>query len=151
MSIQYLRIGGQAGDMLFMALQWAQYSSGMRTPILESSVVYDHMETIWILSLHQFLVKQGLTLQVYPSYVMPLQCMHDRYIMQIAYNLGIFLTKQMDQLNHMRLFLQVLSVASIVTADGMSVLRSKLIKKCHKSFKATIYQIVIQEILPQRS
>ena len=49
--MQYLRIGGQADDMLFMALQWAQYTSDMRTPILESSVVYEHMETKWILCL----------------------------------------------------------------------------------------------------
>ena len=57
LAIQYLCIGGQEGDILFMALQWAQYTSGMRTSILEFSVVYNHMETKWILCPQILLVK----------------------------------------------------------------------------------------------
>ena len=49
---------------------------------------------------------------------MPTQRQHDRYIMEIAIQSALFTTSDLEKINHVWIYLQVLTVADIINAAG---------------------------------
>ena len=95
--ISTTRHANTPGQTLFIALQWAQYTMGLKRPIFEDTSVCTYGETKLIKSIQYFLITNQIQLQFYESYVMPLQRENDEYLMQIALNKCNFTVKQLEK------------------------------------------------------
>jgi hypothetical protein len=79
----------------------------------------------WITSVWQFLAAIVATLNVQKHWVPPLPRMGDRMLMDIALDLGLP-PVSLRKINNCRLYLQVLTVSDISTADGRYLLPSAI-------------------------
>ena len=139
-----------SGKLLWISLQWMQYSSGLGTPLLEGKETCEYSESKWIQSIQTFLFENGIGIQFYKNYVMPLQREADSFIMDHAVQSGAFSTMELHKINHVRLFLQVLTVADISDADGLE-LNQHQIQEDSQHYRETTYVHVHQDKPPTSS
>ena len=85
----------QGGELMFIALQWAQFNARASVPLLEASTICEYLEVKWIKSLHKFLVCNKMKVWYYDSYVMLLQRPNDQYIMDLEMQLKMFTKRQL--------------------------------------------------------
>ena len=108
-----------AGKLLRIAIAWAQFCAGIRSPILEdTSTKLPHLEAEWILSLRQFLQDVQGQLELDTPFVTQLQRQGDAFLMDVAIQSGKFKPIQLRRLNYCRLYLNVLLVSDVCNANG---------------------------------
>ena len=111
-----------AGQMLRIAVAWAQYSVGTGTSIFkDTSTKLPHFESKWLASVRGYLATVGGSLQLDQDTVPKLQRQHDKFIMDIVIASGKFKPFQIRMVNYCRLYLRVLTVADISNANGTSI------------------------------
>ena len=135
------RRSSMAGGLLFIALQWAQFTLGTSTPLLEDTEPCLYSESKWITSIQTFLVRFGIQITYQQSYVLPLQRENDAYLMELFKQNGTYSDQELHRINHCRLFLQVLSLADIVTADGSKIAFHATFQGSSRRRKTTYIQV----------
>lgn len=122
--LRHLRIpGGQGGNMMRITLEACQYSVGTQRLLLEDpSYPLPHLESFWLKSVREFLRGVNASLLIADVKVQPLQRVGDAHLMDLVLNTGVFSDDDVRVINACCLFLQVLTVSDITTADGQRLL-----------------------------
>ena len=108
-------------------MEWAQYSTGTSTPLLED--VYStlpHLETRWLQSLRAYLAQIHANLQLDKTGVAPLERQGDEFIMDRIIASGKFSNAKIKQLNYCRMYLGALTISDLSTATGDYLDNAKL-------------------------
>jgi len=104
---------------LRLAVQWAQWQSGLPLPILaDTHTDLPYLECRWITSLRSFLKEINAAIYVDDPKVARPETTHDEFIMEHARNCGLFTQKDLEVLNYCRLYLHVTTVSELFQADG---------------------------------
>ncbi len=108
--------------VLKIALQWAQYTSGIGVPILEAPhIKLPHLESKWLQSLRVYLVKVQGKLRVANPGIPTLQRVHDQYLMDMVLANPKWKPSQIKRINWCRLYLNVTTLSDITTAQGNEI------------------------------
>ena len=117
--VKFWRSPSQAGQLLRIAVAWAQYAAGISTPIFEdTSSSLPHVEAKWITSLRAYLQHVGGTVELDNTYVTKHEREHDWHIMDAILQSGQFAPAAIQQLNYCRLYLQATTLSDIANAEG---------------------------------
>jgi hypothetical protein len=111
-----------AGQMLRVAVSWAQYCIGTSTPLFaDTTTSLPHLESTWLASLRTYLQAVQGHIELDTTYTPPLLRQHDQYIMDLAIQSKRFKPFQLRLLNYCRLYLRVVSIADISNANGSHI------------------------------
>ncbi len=112
-----------AGQMLQVAVAWAQYSLGTGISFLQDTeTALPHFESCWLASLRAYLHAIDGHLELNNPHVPPPQRQHDQHIMDIVLASGQFKPYQVRLVNYCRLYLRVITLADIANANGTHIL-----------------------------
>jgi hypothetical protein len=106
-------------------LSHLQLQVGSSTPVFALPYIkyQKWIDKMWLTSIWQFLNSIKATVEIERQWVPQVCREHDQIIVDIAITLH-FNPSQLARVNHCRLYLQVLTVSDITTADGISLLPS---------------------------
>ena len=118
--VGHLRQDSETGRMMQIELHWCQVQSGTSSQLLaDTASSIDYIETCWIMGIRDFLrtydFKLDLTDESVPHVT---QRVGDEFIMDAFRERGECNATQLQRLNACRMFLQVVRVSDIATADG---------------------------------
>ena len=116
--MQTIRTGNITGKLLLQRLNWAHRIAGTSKPILEDTetIIPQLNDELWIRSMREFLEASELFLKIPLLTTIPLQCRHDKFLMETA---AQYMTEgDIIRANNCRLFLRVTTLADLATADG---------------------------------
>jgi hypothetical protein len=120
--IKFWRSPCQAGQLLRIAVAWAQYVAGISNPIFEDVGTHlPQLETKWISSLREYLQYTRCTIELDEAYLLKREREHDWHIMDAIVQCGLFSPAEIRQLNYCRLYLQVSTISDLATAQGESI------------------------------
>jgi hypothetical protein len=119
----HINLGNKTGKLLLISLTYLQLLSGSRYPILQQS--YKHyslwIEQTWLTSFLAFLSKVRYRVTVSNQWVPTIQRRNDQSLMDHFQSLGYSAT-QLSTLNRCRLYLQVLFLSDLTSADGTVII-----------------------------
>ena len=125
--IKYWRSPCQAGQLLRHATAWAQYAIGTSVSFLiDVHTALPHMEAKWLASLRNYLRTLSARIEVDNTYIPNIERTHDRHIMDMVLHSNQFTPKDIRLINYCRLYLQVVTLSDITTADGIELDSSML-------------------------
>ena len=108
--------------ILKIALSWFQYQTGVGFPILQfPQRRIPSVDSRYLPSLRQFLATIQGSIEVDEPFLPNLQRAHDRFIMDIAFDLDIFTTPEIDQINRCRMAIGAITLADLTEADGITL------------------------------
>jgi hypothetical protein len=119
--LQHLRMGRMTGQMIKVALEWAQVIAGTQTPILEDSRVLHHLTEPWIAGVQQFLAKQNSSIQIASLTPQITRRDNDQRIMEFALQNNMR-PRDLQMINNCRLYLQVENISDITNNMGTHIL-----------------------------
>ncbi|KAI2512013.1 hypothetical protein MHU86_2301 [Fragilaria crotonensis] len=106
--------GTKVGKLLLLQVQASQLESGMSHFLLEEpSIHIPYLTPTLILSMRQFMSNHNISITLTNQYKVNLQGRHDKYIMDTA-RLQRYSTNQQRDLNLVRIYLQVTTLADLV-------------------------------------
>ena len=110
-------------------MEQLQLEIGINAPVLEASFTqYGFLSmNIWIKSLWQFVLEEGIILCDKDPAVPPLQCNNDEFIMEWLLRVCNWSQGDIIKFNHCCIRMQVLTLADIIHGDGISL------QQCMKS------------------
>ena len=112
----------EIGQMLRVAVAWAQINTGVGYPIFAHAVSsLPHFESKWLGSLRHFLRLIDGKLRLDTAFVPEIQRVNDSYIMDHILERGSFTKRQIKRINYCRLYLQAVTVSDIATATGAAL------------------------------
>jgi hypothetical protein len=104
----------QVGQLLRLSLHASQLEAGIPQPLLEvPSLRIKYLTPTWILSMRQYMFNHNITIKMNDLQVVPLQSAQDDYIMCVI-RLKEYSTQEQIDINLVRIYLQVTSVAEMV-------------------------------------
>ncbi|KAI2496020.1 hypothetical protein MHU86_18493 [Fragilaria crotonensis] len=104
----------EVGKLLLLQLQASQLESGVHMQLLaEPSTHISYLTPLWILSMHQFMSNHNISMDITNALTLPLRGPNDQYIMN-SIRLKGYTTQQQTDINLIRLFLQVTTIADMV-------------------------------------
>ncbi|KAI2505051.1 hypothetical protein MHU86_9407 [Fragilaria crotonensis] len=104
----------EVGKLLLLQLQASQLESGVPMQLLaEPSLHIPYLTPTWILSMRQFMSNHNISMDITNVLSLPLRGPHDQYIMN-SIRLKGYTTQQQTDINLIRLFLQVTTIADMV-------------------------------------
>ena len=109
----------QIGQLLRICVAWFQLSAGVSYPVFEEvNLSLDYTDSLWLLSMREFLktVRGSITLQ--PTYVPELERQHDTFIMDAVIASEWFTPREVKRVNWCRLYLQVTLISDITNVAG---------------------------------
>ncbi len=116
-----------AGQLLKNVVAWAQFTTGMSSPILElPSVHLPRLESKWLASLRCYLASINAVLHVDTTGIPPLEREHDGYMMEWIVRSKQFTDKEVVRLNFCRLFLIAVTLSDLTVTDGKYLDNRKL-------------------------
>jgi hypothetical protein len=108
-----------AGRLLRNVVEWAQFTSGTATPLLEvPSIPLPHLESKWLASLRAYLASINAGLHLDVTGLPPLEREHDGYIMEWIIQSDRFTDKEVVRLNYCRLFLNAVTLSDLTATNG---------------------------------
>jgi hypothetical protein len=118
----HLRLGDRAGDLLHINLSYIQLVTGLGMFFLNKDYqLYTWIEEGWLTSLWDFTSSIGVSF-VYPDvWIPPRSREHNLHLIEHIQTLNLT-DKSMDILNRCRLYLQVITLADITSADGKEIM-----------------------------
>ncbi len=125
--VGHLKLKDDIGDLILIAISHLQLHTGSGDPFF--SLPYPHfsrwIDQNWLTSIWKHTHQIHIKVEVEKHWIPTLAREHDNFLMEIfqAHN---FSPSQLRQLNHCRLFLQVITISDIATADGKRILPSAL-------------------------
>jgi ribonuclease HI len=125
--LSHWRQNTETGKLLKTAVAWAQYATGMGTPIFDHTTRHiPHLESKWIASLRVYLGKSQVSLTFEPLGIPQLERAHDGYLMEWIIQSNWFTEKEIVSLNYCRLFLNVVTLSDMTNAIGDAIDPGKL-------------------------
>jgi hypothetical protein len=125
--IRHWRQRTVAGQRLRSVVAWAQFSSGMASPILEApSRTIPHLESKWLASLRVYLASINASLHLDMTGLPPLEREHDGFIMDWIVQSNKFTDKEVVRLNYCRLFLNAVTLSDLTVTNGKYLDNGKL-------------------------
>ncbi|KAI2490404.1 hypothetical protein MHU86_24160 [Fragilaria crotonensis] len=104
----------EVGKLLLLQLQASQLESGVPMQLLaEPSTHIPYLTPTWILSMHQFMSNHNISMDITNALTLPLWGPNDQYITNSIRLKGYTMQQQTD-INLIRLFLQVTTIADMV-------------------------------------
>ncbi|KAI2511184.1 hypothetical protein MHU86_3149 [Fragilaria crotonensis] len=104
----------KVGQLLLLQLQASQIESGLPIQLLKDpSIQIGYLTPTWILSMRQFLSNHNIRITLTDTFQIALQGKDDQYIMDLKRLQG-YTTRQQKDLNLVRLYLQVTTLAELV-------------------------------------
>jgi hypothetical protein len=104
---------------------WAQQCSGTGTSILrDTTTKLPHLECKWLASLRQFLQDIEGQIHLRHDFVEPLQRQQDSFLMDLATGTKKFGKAELRRINYCCMYLGVLLLSDIVSADGKRIIQS---------------------------
>jgi hypothetical protein len=123
--IGHLKLKDEIGDLILIAISHLQLHIGSGSPFF--SLPYPHysrwIENNWLASIWKHAHQIHITVDVEKHWIPHLTREHDIFLMEL-FQLHNFSSTQLRHLNHCRLFLQVLTLSDITSADGKHILSS---------------------------
>ena len=120
--LRHWRTDLQTSTLLRVAVSWMQLSLGTGESFLSDvHTPHPHCESKWLASLRKFLASINGTIELDEDFVPPLQRENDTYLMDAVLDSGKFKDAQITAINYCRLYLQVVTLSDISTADGTSL------------------------------
>jgi hypothetical protein len=117
--LRFWRSPGQAGQLLRIAVAWAQFVAGTSSSILiDVDTPLPQLETKWITSLRSYLQRVGARIELDKPYLTLCEREHDWHIMDAILQSGQFSHKEIRQLNYCRLYLQCTTISDLADAQG---------------------------------
>lgn len=117
--IQHWRTTTEVGQMLRIALWWAQHFAGISTLILnDHKTNLSYVPAKWFLSLRAFLRHINGSIQIYQPCIYQCQCYEDRLLMDVAHASQLFSPSQLEAINMCRLYMQVTTISDLTTEEG---------------------------------
>jgi hypothetical protein len=117
--LKHWRANDTAGRLLRIAVAWVQYQSGVGIPIFANPELHiPYLESRWLPSLRQFLAHIHGQLLLDKTYIAPLQCTNDEYIMTRVLATQIFTDFELHVINCCQLYLNVITISDLVQACG---------------------------------
>jgi hypothetical protein len=118
----HLRLQDRTGQLIHIDLTYLQLLSGIGTFLLnQDAASFPWLETGWITSLWEFTSKHSLTFLYPKQWIPPQPREYDIFLMQ-AFASHKPPVPIMAALNRCRIFLQVITLSDICTADGKRIL-----------------------------
>lgn len=119
--LKHWRSQGLCTSMLETSTRWAQFQTGLRSNLFEDTTAsMNHLESKWLKSLRQHLCQIGGKMVFEHSIVPPMQRENDEHLMQAAVDKGCS-ARELRCVNCCRLYLEVITVLDIATANGKSI------------------------------
>jgi len=120
--LKHWRTNTDAGKLLRIAVSWTQLHLGVSFCFLNDTVTaLPHMLGRWLKSLCLFLSTIGGSLELDKCYLPPRQRHNVAYIMDIVLASSCFSANEICQINHCRMFLQVITLSDLCLADGCTL------------------------------
>ena len=112
----------QAGRLLRISVAWLQRSVGVSFPIFEDvHTPLSHSESLWLMSMRDFLQTINGYLQIHPTYVPSKPRAHDAFIMDLVIGSTWFSPREIRVINWCRLYLQAIFVSDISNTRGTHI------------------------------
>ncbi len=125
--LRHWRQNTVAGQLLMHVVAWAQFASGMASPLLETpSVSIPHLESKWLASLRSYLASINAAIHLDAPGLPPLEREHDGYIMEWIVHSHQFTDKEIVRLNYCRLFLNAVTLSDLTMTNGRQLDLGKL-------------------------
>jgi hypothetical protein len=122
--IGHLKLNDDTGDLIQSFVTHLQLHIGSATPVFQlllSQYIKWIDQPYWMVSICDFLGQTNASLEIENLWVPTISRRHDVMLMDLAIQLN-FMCHQLCQINQCRLYLQVLSISDISTANGRSLL-----------------------------
>ena len=114
-----------AGQMLRVAVSWAQYAAGTSWSIFRYTVpLLPHLESTWLASMRQYLKAVNGFLELDTPFIPTLQRRHDIFFMDAVLRSGQFTPGAVKRINYCRLYLRVITLADICNANGTRITKA---------------------------
>ncbi|MGH7954667.1 MAG: hypothetical protein ACREOZ_01775, partial [Gloeomargaritales cyanobacterium] len=119
--IGHIRMGDVTGKLMEISLAHLQLRTGSGRPALTAPIAdYTYaLEGTWIEWVWSFTSEMNASIELTDGWVPELQSVHDRYLMDIFRYM--FTPASLKKINQCRLYLQVVTIADIASADGLSI------------------------------
>ena len=122
--IHHLRENREAANLIRINLGWCQLLAGIQHPILtDCDTPLPHMDKNWILSIRQALRDCNGKIEIHNAPQFPLLRERDEYIMERALSFQVRRPRDLQAINHCRLYCGVITLADASTADGRRLAR----------------------------
>jgi hypothetical protein len=109
------------GVLLRITMKWAQYTVGISISILsETSLKLPHLEAVWLASMREYLHSVQGSIELDEDCVEAMQRENDAFIMDIVLEKK-FKPAQTRRVNYCRMYLNVLLISDIATANGTAI------------------------------
>jgi hypothetical protein len=119
--IEHIRQNGRLGQMMWIAIQWAQVTAGMGFPLRGAPERFLPLAVgKWISALRDFFADSEFTFEIVNTYAVCLLRVHGRITMDDVLA-GWYTNSEIQAINRCRLSLQVECLSNICTADGVSL------------------------------
>ena len=119
MFLKHWRSPGQASSLSRVALSWAQFQIGTGTSFLaDCTTPLPHMEALWFASMRTFLQCIDGRIELDNDYILPIQRVHDLFLMDAVLQCKYFTSEEITQINYCRLYLQAITLSDLTKADG---------------------------------
>ena len=107
----------KVGQLLLLQLQASQLESGLPIQLLDDPNIHiGYLTPTWILSMRQFMSNHNIRITLTDTFQIALQGKHDQYIMDLQRLQG-YTTRQQKDLNLVRMYLQVTTIAELVDTN----------------------------------
>jgi hypothetical protein len=117
--LRHRRQRSVAGKLLQNVVAWAQFTSGMASPILETpSKSLPHLESKWLTSLQGYLASINAALYLDITGLAPLEREHDGCIMEWVVQSNHFTDMEVVRLNYCRLYLNAVTLSDLTETYG---------------------------------
>ncbi len=129
----HISLADKTGKLLLVSLSYLQLISGCERPILQQSYkrYQKWVEPVWLMSLWAFLTKTKYQIKIKQEWLPSRPRYNDHSLMDHFMKLG-FSDTQLGILNRCRLYLQVIHLSDIASADG-----SIIIPDCKQGIRLT--------------
>lgn len=125
--LRHWRQNTVAGQLLKNVVAWAQFTTGMASPILETpSAHIPHLESRWLASLRDYLACINTEMHLDSTGLPPLEREHDGYIMEMILQSQQYTDKEIIRLNYCRLFLNAIMLSDLTDTSGPRLDNGKL-------------------------
>jgi hypothetical protein len=109
----------EAGKLIIMSLKYSQIEAGICEPLLEHPHIrISYLTPTWLLSVRQYLYQHNLTVSLTDVLSVTLKSRFDQCIMSSP-SLARYTILQQNDLNLVRLYLQITTLSDMTTPDGL--------------------------------
>jgi hypothetical protein len=120
--MEHLYHNTEPGKLIKIAIQSLQVEAGTHARLLQNPTIsLSYLTPCWLISMRTFMSQYQISLQMADNWNFNLSRERDDFLMDIFRCSGFFNTQDLKNLNAVRIFLQVATIADVATADGVYI------------------------------